>query len=100
MSNIRTSLYLLHTPGPWQMRDSSFGTKHIVGRARQFGKSVVVIIDVRDEEDYANALLITAAPSLLSALEEFGRHRPECAGMRGWERDCDCGYLDALSPGG
>lgn len=34
---------------------------------------------------------------LRKALEKHGRHKPMCAGLRGWSSDCDCGLLEALA---
>ncbi len=63
-----------HTPGPWELNDPEDdpkGFRKIYGGTyanRPIGQ--VVSRKSRREEDYANALLITAAPDLLASLKE------------------------------
>lgn len=73
-----------HTPGPWRV-DGHAGRLEIVGRpnwkCRRFGVegewSVAVVDDLSEGQDgaefetEANAHLISAAPEMLEALEQF-----------------------------
>ena len=64
-----------HEPGPWKLGDPEYdpkGFRKIFGGAygmHNIGQ--VVKRQSRKEEDYANALLITAAPELLASLKEM-----------------------------
>ena len=64
-----------HEPGPWKLgdpQDDPRGFRKIFGGAygmHNIGQ--VVNRKSRKEEDYANALLITAAPELLASLKEL-----------------------------
>ncbi|WP_238908144.1 hypothetical protein [Achromobacter ruhlandii] len=59
-----------HTPGPWSTHlvDSTV----VVIPRRPFPQQISTLghSEVADEEDYANARLIAAAPELLAALED------------------------------
>jgi len=64
-----------HEPGPWKLGDPEYDPK---GFRKIFGGvwgmhniGQVVNRKSRKEEDYANALLITAAPELLASLKEL-----------------------------
>ena len=63
-----------HEPGPWQLGDSEYdpkGFRKIFGGAHGMHNiGQVINRKSRREEDYANALLITAAPELLASLKE------------------------------
>jgi hypothetical protein len=63
-----------HEPGPWKLGDSEYdpkGFRKIFGGAHGMHNiGQVVKRQSRKEEDYANALLITAAPDLLASLKE------------------------------
>ena len=78
MDNALTDLKQGHTPGPWQNN----GIDLIDGGPR-FGASLFttqVGEPISDDEMYANALLIAAAPDLLAALRRQigGCFDPDC----------------------
>ena len=64
-----------HEPGPWKLGDSEYdpkGFRKIFGGAHGMHNiGQVINRKFRREEDYANALLITAAPELLASLKEM-----------------------------
>jgi len=64
-----------HEPGPWKLGDPEYdpkGFRKIFGGAHGMHNiGQVVSRKFRREEDYANALLITAAPELLASLKEM-----------------------------
>lgn len=57
-----------HTPGPWEVTYSTnFPDQQTV--QAEGSDRILALIDRADEQDYANARLIAAAPELLSALK-------------------------------
>ena len=68
-------MILKHEPGPWKLGDPEYdpkGFRKIFGGAHGMHNiGQVVSRKFRREEDYANALLITAAPELLASLKEM-----------------------------
>ena len=60
-----------HTPGPWSMLTSSAG-HHAVFASDQHGSQMIAGCHRKDPDDsvyLANAVLIAAAPDLLTALQ-------------------------------
>ena len=68
-------MILKHEPGPWKLGDPEYdpkGFRKIFGGAHGMHNiGQVINRKFRREEDYANALLITAAPELLASLKEL-----------------------------
>lgn len=71
-----------HTPGPWEVSYSTnFPDQQTV--QAEGSDRILALIDRADEQDYANARLIAAAPDLLSVLKEAMRP------VENWACNCE-----------
>ncbi len=74
-----------HTKGPWKLHDMEertiVGNDHIYVAGSNAGSRP-------DEENKANARLISAAPELLEALIDAKEHLEYCGYGDKWEREC------------
>jgi hypothetical protein len=104
-----------HSPGPWEWRwtdkyTAGFGAapelwsrqvRILYANIAGIVSGVRICSDAPDDEQKANANLITAAPELLAALVQLvpeGAGTKECdCGCGGGEESDNCDYADALA---